>query len=119
TQSAVWQAVARPGPGGVPRTSTWRLCADALRRGLAALTLQARDPWEVLRRGPPRAVRLLLNHRPHADSPAGHYSVLVRVDEAGVVVHDPQVGPARRLTRGGLLELWRPCPGRSAHAGGG
>jgi hypothetical protein len=118
TQSQVWQAIARPGLGGVPGTSTWRLAADALRRGLAALTMQVRDPREALRRSPPEGLRLILNHRPRAGSSLGHYSVLVGVDETGVVVHDPQAGPARHLTRGEFLELWRPHSGRGEITGG-
>ncbi len=38
--------------------------------------------------------RVVLNHRLDAASALGHYTVLVKLDREGVVLHDPHFGPA-------------------------
>ncbi|MEI4861631.1 hypothetical protein Q8G41_29010, partial [Klebsiella pneumoniae] len=40
SQEEVWPALVAPSATGVPCARTYLLCADALRRGLAAVTLQ-------------------------------------------------------------------------------
>jgi hypothetical protein len=109
SQAEVWPAVSRPGAGGVRRARTVLLCREAQRRGLAAVIVQARHPWEALRRAAAGPARLLLNHRASPGGAGGHYSVLVGVEEDAVVVHDPLAGPARRMAREEFLALWRPA----------
>jgi ABC-type bacteriocin/lantibiotic exporter with double-glycine peptidase domain len=116
-QAEVWRRLARPGPWGALRTNTWRLAADALRCGLAALVLQTREPWAVLSTSAARDVRVILNHRLRSGSAEGHYSVLVAVDDEAALLHDPEAGPARHLRRAELLELWRPERGCGEVAG--
>jgi hypothetical protein len=106
TQEEIWPRTARPGPGRALRTKTWLLCADALRLGFSALTIKALDPWEMLRECAAQNIRAILNHRLSNATPAGHYSVLVAIDADHVVLHDPQIGPQRRLSRTELLDLW-------------
>jgi hypothetical protein len=108
SQEEVWPAVSRPGGRGVRRARTLLLCREALRRGLEAVIVQARHPWEALRRCGEQAGRCILHHRTSPTATGGHYSVLVGVDEEAVVVHDPLAGPARRLARDEFLALWRP-----------
>jgi hypothetical protein len=103
----VWPAISRVGWRGRLCAETFLLAQDALRRGLASLILQARDPWAVLTRCQQRSIRAILNHRLAPDSRAGHYAVLVDLDDASVVLHDPQWGPSKRRTREELLSLWR------------
>src|SRR5262249_38009018 len=91
---------------------------DAWAQGLTALTLQSREPWEFLQLALWEGIRLVLNHRVSTDSPAGHYSVLLRADTKSVVVHDPLFGPARRLARAEFLDLWQPRPGGCEITGG-
>src|SRR5262249_22919834 len=42
------------------------------------------------------------------DSSAGHYSVLVDLADDYVILHDPQLGPDRRVLLYDLLKLWQP-----------
>src|SRR5262249_35615924 len=90
-----------------PRTHL--LAQDAQRRGLAALIVQARAPWQLLRRCAEVGARAILSHRLHADQPAGHYSVLVGVTEDGIVRNDPLLGPDTAMTREQFLRLWAPA----------
>jgi hypothetical protein len=110
SQAELWPAISRPAAGGVRRARTLLLCREAQRRGLEAVIVQARHPWEALRRGAGGAARLLLNHRASRGAGGGHYSVLLGVEEDAIVLHDPLAGPARRLAREEFLALWRPSP---------
>jgi hypothetical protein len=107
TQQDVWPAISRPNFGGEPRAHSFLLGADALERGYAALTIQARDPWRALELAAAHDIRTIVNHRLSVTSGAGHFAVVVAVDDDAVVVHDPQVGPNRRIGRAEFLELWR------------
>jgi hypothetical protein len=84
------------------------LCADALRRGFAAVTLQVRQALDLLRAALDQEVRVIVNHRPGLNSPGGHYSVVVAMDAEGLAFHDPWLGPARWLDQAEWLKLWRP-----------
>jgi hypothetical protein len=80
---------------------------------LAAVIIQARDPQRVLLRSHDDSSRLILNHRVHFESPAGHFTVLLGSAEDHLVLHDPQHGPAIRLLTSDLLKLWEPGDGIS------
>src|SRR5437868_12294264 len=59
-QGEVWKQVACSRQGRrLARTQP--LCKDALRRGLSALILEARDPWAALRNCAAHAVQVVLN----------------------------------------------------------
>src|SRR4051794_9992442 len=60
-QAEVHAAVAGPG-----RARTHRLALDALGRGLAAVIVQARAPWDLLRRCAGAGLYAVLNHRVEA-----------------------------------------------------
>ncbi len=111
SQRRIWERIARPGPNARRAARTNLLAVNALHHGLSALVLQASDPWQTLVQSAATGVRVILNHRLQADSPLGHYSVLVGIDDREVTLHDPQFGPNRRLERDELLDLWRPTPG--------
>jgi len=117
TQSEIWERIAQPGPWGVPRTNTKRLGADLRDQGLNALILQARQPWQILRQCAAHGIRVILNHLLRSDSPIGHYSVVVAVQDEHLVLHDPAGEAERQLARTELLELWEPSAGRSEIAG--
>lgn len=108
SQADVWRRISRPGPWEAPRTNTRLLAADALDCGLHAVILQAREPWALLAACQAHGIRVILNHRASRQSAAGHYSVLVRLDEHEVVVHDPAGRPEHGRGRAEFLELWRP-----------
>jgi len=108
SQEEVWPAIARPPGDSEACARTYLLCADALRRGLAGLTLQVRHSVRVLQLAQEQGVRVILNHRPVLNSRGGHYSVLVAIGEDELVIHDPAVGPGRRLDLAHWLKLWRP-----------
>jgi hypothetical protein len=109
TQSEIWEGLVSQAPLGTRKGRTYLLAQDALGRGFQALVLQASQPERILRRCQESGCRVILNHRLQTTSGAGHYSVLVGVSETEVVLHDPQVGPSRRLGLAAFLELWRPC----------
>jgi hypothetical protein len=108
SQRRIWERIARPGPNGKRAARTNLLAVNALHHGLFALVIQASHPWQTLTQSAAAGVRVILNHRLATDSPAGHYSVLVRIDDREVILHDPQFGPDRCLPRAELLDLWQP-----------
>jgi hypothetical protein len=79
-----------------------------LRRGFAAVTLQVRQALGLLRAALEQEVRVIVNHRPGLNSRGGHYSVLVGMDEEGLFLHDPLLGPVQWLDQAEWLKLWRP-----------
>ena len=108
SQREVWGEIAQPDRDGRLAAKTHLLARDAVRRGLAAVVLEAADPWPILGRAAATETRVILNHRLEAESSSGHYTVLVDVDEEHVTLHDPRLGPFRRIGRAEFLELWLP-----------
>ena len=84
------------------------MAQDALSQGLHALAIQLRHPLQALRFCRESGIRAILNHRLNRNSPTGHYTVLVDIDDANVLLHDPFFGPWRRLAHAQLMELWQP-----------
>jgi hypothetical protein len=108
SQEDVWPVIAAPSAFGASCARTYLLCADALRRGFAAMTLQVRQALDVLRAALEQEVRVIVNHRQGLNSRGGHYSVVVGMDAEGLALHDPLVGPAQWLDQAEWLKLWRP-----------
>jgi hypothetical protein len=107
-QGEIWPAIAKQNRFGSVASTTHLMVRDALNRGFAAVAIQARHPLQVLWLCRQTGIRAILNHRLQRDSPAGHYTVLVDLDDKSVVLHDPFLGPARRTLHAELLELWLP-----------
>jgi peptidase C39-like protein len=107
-QAEIWSRISKHDRFGSLASTTHLMAQDALSRGFSALAVQVKHPLQVLRLCRDKGVRAILNHRLKTDSPAGHYTVLVDVDADSVVLHDPFVGPSRRLAHADLLELWLP-----------
>lgn len=108
SQAEIWPAIAKENRFGTIASTTHLMAKDALTRGFAAVAFQARDPLQALRLCCQSGMRAILNHRSTNDSPTGHYTVLVDLDERDVVLHDPFYGPSRRVPHAELLELWQP-----------
>ena len=106
-QAEVWQAVQGKNALGDPCGDTHLLASDALERGLHALVLKACEPWPALGRCLENGARVVLNHRAATHSWTGHFTVPIQFGDTGVLVHDPQFGPARRISRDDLLTLWQ------------
>jgi len=102
----IWPAIAKRNRFGVVSSTTHLMTQDAVNRGFAAVSLQARHPLHVLRLCREFGIRAVLNHRVRSDAPMGHYSVFVDLDEKDVILHDPLLGPSRRLAHAELMELW-------------
>lgn len=107
-QDKIWLAIAKKNQYGSVASTTHLMTADALSRGFSAVAIQARDPLQVLRVCRDSGIHAILNHRLKPDSPVGHYTVLVDIDETHVTLHDPYFGPARRIEHAVLLDLWQP-----------
>ena len=111
-QAEIWPAISKRNRFGSLASTTHLMTQDALKRGFSAVAFQARHPMQVLRLSRAGAalgkIRVILNHRLQADSATGHYSVLTHFDQQHVLLHDPLLGPSRRLTHAELLELWQP-----------
>jgi Papain-like cysteine protease AvrRpt2 len=107
-QTEIWPAIAKPNRFGSVSSTTHLMAQDALNRGFGAVAIQARRPLQVLRLCRDFGLRAILNHRLRGDVPTGHYSVMVDINDNDVVLHDPLLGPSRRLTLVELLELWLP-----------
>jgi len=108
TQDAIWPAIAKETRFGSLSSTTHLMARDALSRGFAAVALQTRHALQTLRICRDSGIRAILNHRLTHDTPTGHYSVLVDIDNRNVVLHDPFFGPSRCLSHTELLELWLP-----------
>jgi len=107
-QSEIWPAIAKQNRFGSLASTTHLMAQDALNRGFAAVAIQARYPLQVLRLARDGGIRAILNLRLQSSGPAGHYAVLVGLDDRNVVLHDPFFGPSRSLPHAELLELWLP-----------
>jgi hypothetical protein len=108
SQEEVWSDIAGPRTSGAACARTYMLCADALRRGFAAMTLQVRQALDLLRAALEQEIRVIVNHRQDLNSRSGHYSVVVGMDAESLAIHDPLLGPARWLDQAEWLKLWRP-----------
>jgi ABC-type bacteriocin/lantibiotic exporter with double-glycine peptidase domain len=109
-QAEIWSRISKHNRFGSLASTTHLMAQDAITRGYSALVIQAKQPLQVLRLCRENGIRALLNHRLKDDSPTGHYSVLVDIDADSVVLHDPFVGPLRRLSHAELLRLWQKGP---------
>lgn len=107
-QAEIWAAVAKENRFGSLASTTHLMTKDALSRGFSAVAIQARHPLHALRICRESGIRAILNHRLNHDSPAGHFTVLVDIDDRNVELHDPFLGPSQRLSHAELLELWQP-----------
>jgi Peptidase C39 family len=105
-QTQIWPSIARPNRAGHPSSTTYLMARDALTRGFSAIAIQVRHPLQALRICRQFGIRGILNHRLKQDAPAGHYSVMIDLDEKSVVLNDPYYGPARALPHATLLQLW-------------
>ena len=63
SQQEAWGEVAQLDRTGRLAAMTHLLARDATRRGLAAVVVQATDPWAILGRAVAGEVRVILNHR--------------------------------------------------------
>ena len=117
-QTEIWPVIAKANGFGQISSTTYLMAQDARKRGFSAVAIQARHPLQALRLSKEAGLRAILNHRVRRESAAGHYSVLVDIDEKEVVVHDPLFGAARRLSHAELMELWLPQVPNSEIAGG-
>lgn len=116
-QPAIWQRVAEEIRPGVKAARTHRLALDACQQGLAAVTLQARQPARLLAELLAGGIRVILNHRLDPHSGLGHYSVLLGFDGRQIAIHDPHNGPGRVLPWTELADLWGPGEGLSEVVG--
>ncbi len=95
TQEDLWPKISTPGATGPTLGRTYLLAAEAIRQGLSALVVQARNPLHMLKRCQEESIPAVINHRANLDSPAGHYSVLLGVKDGYALVHDPLLGHGR------------------------
>ncbi|NUQ61900.1 MAG: hypothetical protein HUU20_05405 [Pirellulales bacterium] len=117
SQERIWEEI-RPRACSVAWSARSSLLArHALGRGLSAAVIQASQPWPALQSCWASGIRVILNHRLRPDSPLGHFSVLAGLASDAALLHDPQLGPSRRLTRDELLRLWLPTASDSEIAG--
>jgi hypothetical protein len=116
-QRVIWPLIAQKNLYGRVASTTCLMAADAISRGFAAVALQARDPLRMLRLCRNSGIQAILNHRLKPDSGAGHYSVLLDIDDTHVTMHDPLYRPSRRLSHAELLDLWLPRVPNSEIAG--
>ena len=107
-QAEIWPAIAKLNASGSLASTTHLMALDAVNRGFRAVAVQTRHPLQTLRLCREWGIHAVLNHRLRREAPAGHYSVLVDLDDRSVVLHDPLYGPLRGLSHAELLELWQP-----------
>jgi hypothetical protein len=108
SQAEIFPKIAKYNHRGSLAAATHLIALDALNRGFAAVAIQARHPLQTLRLCLDNGIRVILNHRLKEDVSTGHFTVLVDIDAQHVVLHDPFLGPSRRVGHAELIELWRP-----------
>jgi hypothetical protein len=110
SQASIWGAIATEDDRGRKAARTSSLAREAILRGVPSLVVQLPDGWSSLSHLLSLGMRVIANHRPEASSRRGHFSVVVGMASAkGVVfLHDPEQGPARRLSRATWQRLWEP-----------
>ena len=106
TQDEIWEQISQPWLRNTHCAATHKMAADALQRGLAAVIVQTREPWQTLERSLRTRLRLILNHRTSSSSRSGHYSVVVQLSDHDITLHDPQEGPLQLYDRPEFLQLW-------------
>jgi hypothetical protein len=116
-QDEIWPAIAKENHLGQVSSTTYLMARDALNRGFSAVAIQAQQPLHALRVCRAAGICAILNHRVRRDSAAGHYTVLVDIDDKKVVVHDPLLGAGRSVSHAELMELWLPRGANSEIAG--
>ncbi|HTB10638.1 MAG TPA: cysteine peptidase family C39 domain-containing protein [Bryobacteraceae bacterium] len=107
-QAEIWPLIAKQNRFGSVASTTHLMALDAIHQGLSAVIIQARHPLQVLRLCHEAGVRAIINQHPHPGVQTGHYTVLVDMDQTSVVLHDPDLGPFRRVSHADLLRLWQP-----------
>jgi hypothetical protein len=111
-QYQVWREIKSRDQFGLWYAKTCALAEDAIRRGLFALVVKLKDDhrFKVLRRCVDQSIHVILNHRLDSTSPLGHFTVLVDVEDDGIVVHDTETGrgPCHRVKLHSLYDLWQP-----------
>lgn len=116
-QNEIWPEIRQKEGSGRWGSRTYLVCQDALRRGLAGLIIQARQPaWNLLDQCHRHRLRVIINHRLRPDKTSRHFSVLVAVNDDEIVIHDPLHGPEQHHGREAFLELW--APNARGHAAG-
>jgi hypothetical protein len=110
-QAAIWPLIAKPNRFGAVSSTTHLMAQHAISQGLSALVIQARHALQVLRICNEADIRAILNQRGRPEVASGHYTVLVDIDEKNVALHDPALGPCRRISYAEMLQLWQPQPG--------
>jgi hypothetical protein len=107
-QAEIWPLIAKQNRFGSIASTTHLMAQHAVGQGFSAVVIQARHPLQVLRLCREAGIRAILNQRAQPDVSTGHYTVLVDVDDRNVVVHDPSLGPSRRMSYAELLQMWQP-----------
>lgn len=115
--SAIWPKICKQNKAGILSSTTHLMVSHALSCGFAAVAVQARSPIQILRACLDSGIYAILNHRCQNGDSAGHYTTLVDMDDQNVILHDPFVGPARRVPHADLLNLWQPLSYGSEIAG--
>jgi hypothetical protein len=117
TQQQLWPNITGRNPRGTIHAKSFLLCRDALSRGFLGLVLKAQSPWELLLRTRQPGTQVIVNHRVNRETAAGHYSVVVACNQDEVTLHDPRMGPDRKIPKAEFLELWQPNTPRSEITG--
>jgi predicted double-glycine peptidase len=107
-QAEIWPLIAQKNRFGSIASTTHLMALHAMGQGLSAVIVQARHPLQVLRICRDAGIRAILNQGLSLEVATSHYTVLVDIDDATVVVHDPALGPSRRMAHAELMQLWQP-----------
>jgi peptidase C39-like protein len=112
-QAEIWPLIAKQNRFGSTASTTYLMAQHAVGLGFSVVVIQARHPLQVLRLCREAGVRAILNQRAQTGASTGHYTVLVDIDDKNVVVHDPALGPSRRISCDEFLQLWQPLSSNS------
>jgi len=116
-QAEIWPSIAKPNRFGQVSSTTHLMALHAWDQGFSAVAIQARHPIQVLQLCRQNHIRAIINQRASLDSSAGHYTLMVDIDDHSVMLKDPSRGPLRRISHVELLRLWHPSTANSEIAG--
>ncbi len=108
-QREIFKAISVPDPttGGMTCLSQLQYL-DALARGLHTLYVREIKTIEVIRDCLKHSIRVLVHQRGEPNSTAGHFGVLVGIDEKYVYEHCSANGPLQLYTHNEILERLAP-----------
>jgi len=107
-QGPIWAQLREAGPLGKQHIRSISVARYLTMRKLVTTVIRVKDVPKAVRTIAATELRTILVHHREAGSNEGHFTVLLSATDDDVVVHDPFVGPSRRIRFAELEQLMTP-----------